>query len=110
VLHVDECGEQPSEVLSYHKLQSQTIVVGRKPTQVKDDLQDATRVLFKCPVVSRKHAKISFTEFGNAYITDLNSHHGTHITRPGETVSKTIEPDSPAVWADGDVLTFGKSR
>ncbi|KZT66322.1 hypothetical protein DAEQUDRAFT_730444 [Daedalea quercina L-15889] len=69
----------------------------------------AHNALFRCPVVSRKHAKITFTEYGNVYITDLHSHHGTHIIRPNEMVAKTLEPETATVLADGDVLIFGKS-
>ena len=43
------------------------------------------------------------------YITDLKSHHGTHILRPGETVSQMIAADSLHELADGDVVTFGKT-
>lgn len=43
------------------------------------------------------------------YITDLHSHHGTHILRPGELVSTSLRPEVPTVVADGDLITFGKS-
>ncbi len=43
------------------------------------------------------------------YIADLGSHHGTHILRPGDTVSRIISPDVPNVLADGDIITFGKT-
>ena len=42
------------------------------------------------------------------YISDLASHHGTHIQRPGESVPKTVPSEYPTVLADGDTLTFGK--
>lgn len=42
------------------------------------------------------------------YISDLASHHGTHILRPGETVAKMIPAERPTVLADGDTITFGK--
>ncbi|KAL6310277.1 hypothetical protein BKA93DRAFT_755205 [Sparassis latifolia] len=109
VLHVDAYGEQLPEALTYYKAHTQYIAIGRRPTQQKGASGDDNRALFRCAVVSRKHAKITFTEFGNAYIIDLHSHHGTHILRPGDTVSRMIEPESPTVLADGDVLTFGKS-
>ncbi|KAJ8496385.1 hypothetical protein ONZ51_g1154 [Trametes cubensis] len=108
VLHVDEYGDQPAETLTFTKSTSRTISVGRKSSQgnVPDD---PGRALFRCPVVSRKHAKITFTEYGNVYIIDLRSHHGTHILRPGELVSTPCLPEVPTVLADGDQITFGKS-
>lgn len=41
-------------------------------------------------------------------MTDLKSHHGTYILRPGDSVSRPIAAEVPSVLADGDVLTFGK--
>lgn len=61
VLHVKEYEGQPPETMSFSKSASRTISVGRKPSQgyIADDPE---RALFRCPVVSRKHAKITFTE------------------------------------------------
>ena len=64
VRHGEENNEQPSEVLTYRKNESRTIAVGRKPCQGATEF-DPGRALFRCPVVSRKHAKITFTEYGN---------------------------------------------
>ncbi|KAI0764225.1 hypothetical protein BD413DRAFT_578545 [Trametes elegans] len=108
VLHVKQCDGQAPEALSYKKASSRTIAVGRKSSQ-GDVPDDPERAQFRCPVVSRKHAKITFTEFGNVYITDLHSHHGTHILRPSELVSTALKPEVPTVLADGDVITFGKT-
>ena len=79
VLHVDEYGDQPAHPLSFSKHISRTITVGRKssaasaagegaPADVLGEPRDDShpqRALFRCPVVSRKHAKITFTEYGN---------------------------------------------
>ncbi|KAG5652359.1 hypothetical protein H0H81_005261 [Sphagnurus paluster] len=65
--------------------------------------------MFRCAVVSRKHAKIAFSDSGHVYLIDLNSHHGTHIRKPGEALSKMLKPETPTQLADGDVVTFGKS-
>ncbi len=129
VLHVEESDGQPSEVLKFRKTESRTIFVGRKPFQAGSQ-SDPSRALFRCPVVSRKHAKITFAEFGNVrlhtldplglriylyicslkvYISDLHSHHGTHILRPGDFVSTALLPEVSTVLADGDRITFGKS-
>ena len=40
---------------------------------------------------------------------DLHSHHGTHLLRRDEIVSRPIVPDVPIVLQDGDTLTFGKA-
>ncbi|KAH9850467.1 hypothetical protein C2E23DRAFT_869927 [Lenzites betulinus] len=108
VLHVKEYEGNAPESLQFTKSASRTISVGRKPSQgyVADDPE---RALFRCPVVSRKHAKITFTEYGNVYITDLHSHHGTHIRRAGDLVSTVLKPEVPTVLADGDLITFGKT-
>ncbi|KAI0631802.1 hypothetical protein C8Q77DRAFT_1128959 [Trametes polyzona] len=108
VLHVNEYEGHPPEALSYSKSDSRTISVGRRPSQGYAP-DEPERALFRCPVVSRKHAKITFTEYGNVYITDLHSHHGTHILRPGELVCTALKPEVPTVLADGDVITFGKT-
>ncbi|KAI8969534.1 hypothetical protein BD414DRAFT_503173 [Trametes punicea] len=109
VLHVDAYGEYPAEVLSFRKASSRTISVGRRSSSGRVLPDDAGRALFRCPVVSRKHAKITFTEYGNVYLIDLHSHHGTHILRPGELMSTALKPEVPTVLADGDLITFGKA-
>jgi hypothetical protein len=44
-----------------------------------------------------------------AYLTDLNSHHGTYILKPTDIVSRIIKPETPTLLADGDIVTFGKT-
>lgn len=65
VLHVEEYGDQPPETLTYRKSHSRIVAVGRKSSQGNPEQPDPERALFRCPVVSRKHAKITFTEYGN---------------------------------------------
>lgn len=83
--------------------------------------------MFRCAVVSRRHAKIAFSDSGNVwafasvsshhqlanscqvYLIDLDSHHGTHVRKPGETSSRMLEPEIPTPLSDGDIITFGKS-
>ncbi|KAI0919935.1 hypothetical protein AcW1_002941 [Taiwanofungus camphoratus] len=112
-LHVDGRDGHPSQLLTYYKSVTRVISIGRKSSQAADgpheDPYEYGRALFRCPVVSRKHAKITFTEFGNAYIIDLHSHHGTHILRPGDSMSRMIKSEVPTVLADGDMVTFGKT-
>ena len=40
---------------------------------------------------------------------DLHSHHGTHLLRREEIVSRPIVPDVPIALQDGDTLTFGRA-
>lgn len=40
---------------------------------------------------------------------DLHSHHGTHLLRRDEIVSRPIVPDVPIALEDGDTLTFGRA-
>lgn len=39
----------------------------------------------------------------------MNSHHGTHVRKPGETVSRRLIAETPTSLSDGDIVTFGKS-
>ncbi|KAI0074888.1 hypothetical protein K474DRAFT_1773659, partial [Panus rudis PR-1116 ss-1] len=97
-------------ILPFHKDHARVIQIGRKSTQTPGSYHiSKNSAMFRCAVVSRIHAKITFTEYGNVYITDLNSHHGTYILRPGDTAAKSLSPEVPNVLADGDVVTFGKT-
>lgn len=109
-LHIESEDERSSQVLTFDKSQSSAITIGRRSSHTRrsGSLRELDCALFRCPVVSRKHAKITFTKYGNAYITDLKSHHGTYILRPGDTLSKPIKAETPTVLADGDIVTFGK--
>ncbi|KAL4247683.1 hypothetical protein ABKN59_008915 [Abortiporus biennis] len=103
-------GPNPSPAFEFSKTSCRVINIGRKSAQSKDDYTvEEDRALFRCAVVSRKHATITFAEYGNVYVTDLHSHHGTHILRRGESVSMAITPETLCPLGDGDVLTFGKT-
>ena len=39
----------------------------------------------------------------------MKSHHGTHLRKPGETVSRMLTPETPTQLTEGDIITFGKS-
>ncbi|KAL0947997.1 hypothetical protein HGRIS_010621 [Hohenbuehelia grisea] len=110
-MHVDSHGDEPSQTLTFHE-NIGVVQVGRKPGADRHkEPMEATQdmALFRCAVVSRKHAKITFDdEDGCAYITDLRSHHGTYLRKPGELDSSRLRPDNPFVLVDGDIVTFGK--
>lgn len=82
--------------------------------------------MFRCAVVSRKHAKIAFSDSGHVrrslsisllsalttvqvYLIDLSSHHGTHVRKPSEMFSKPLKPEVAFQLSDGDIVTFGKT-
>ncbi|EPQ53127.1 hypothetical protein GLOTRDRAFT_140052 [Gloeophyllum trabeum ATCC 11539] len=109
-LYIEKNGDQPSRVMTFSKSQTITVKVGRKSAATfEEDCWPADEAMFRCPVVSRKHAKIVFSDAGNAYVMDLGSHHGTHILKPGEVVSRRLKAQTPATLSDGDVVTFGKT-
>ncbi|KAF5375888.1 hypothetical protein D9615_008200 [Tricholomella constricta] len=108
-LRVEKSADDPPCVLTFRRSTSSVVHIGRRPSneeRVQSDIQGA---MFRCAVVSRKHAKIAFSDSGHAYLIDMNSHHGTHIRKPGEAISRMLKPETPTRLADGDVLTFGKS-
>ncbi|KAJ7584753.1 hypothetical protein C8J56DRAFT_1088499 [Mycena floridula] len=113
VLHIEAPEGDSSSRLTFRRLDGAVVPIGRKPPsedsekRLKDN--EAGKAMFRCPVVSRKHAKLSFSDSGVVYITDLSSHHGTHLRKPSETISKMLAPELATPLADGDILTFGKS-
>ncbi|KAI0697988.1 hypothetical protein BC835DRAFT_1336357 [Cytidiella melzeri] len=109
-LHVEGNGDEPSQVLNFMKDKSKVVTIGRKSTQAKHSKESTDdTALFRCPVISRRHAQIIFSECGDVCISDMKSHHGTHILRLGETVSRPVPPDVFISLEDGDIITFGKS-
>ncbi|GJE95253.1 hypothetical protein PsYK624_114360 [Phanerochaete sordida] len=108
-LSVEKYGDEPPQVLTFYKQDTDIILIGRRSSvSTKPQADETDRALFRCPVISRRHARIMFTQYGNVYLSDLSSHHGTHILRPGEKASTMIKADTPSVLADGDTITFGK--
>ncbi|KAF8063428.1 hypothetical protein FPV67DRAFT_1506500 [Lyophyllum atratum] len=109
ILRVEKSVDDPACVLTFHRSTSSVVHIGRRPSNEERVQTDSEGAMFRCAVVSRKHAKIAFSDSGHAYLIDMNSHHGTHIRKPGEAVSRMIKAETPTTLADGDVLTFGKS-
>ena len=65
-LRVDAWGDQEPITLRYFKDRTQVIHIGRKSAQNPGKyIATDERALFQCPVVSRQHAKLTFTEGGN---------------------------------------------
>lgn len=64
-INVDESGEQPSQNLKFWKSKARVIEIGRRSGQAKGNEDNGKHALFRCPVISRRHAKITFSEYGN---------------------------------------------
>ncbi|KAG7087324.1 hypothetical protein E1B28_013301 [Marasmius oreades] len=94
---------------------NRVIVVGRSPPPSGStggswfQRNGVGNAMFRCPVVSRKHAKFHFEQDNKLFVTDTNSHHGTHIRRHGSLTSTMLKPETPTQLFDGDVITFGKT-
>ncbi|PPQ99380.1 hypothetical protein CVT24_009210 [Panaeolus cyanescens] len=113
VLHVEKCGSVEAQKLAFNRQDMAVVQIGRRsgfdPDRRRSSDIEQEGAMFRCAVVSRKHAKIAFSDSGSAYLIDLYSHHGTHIRRSEEKYMKTINPETPTLLHDGDVITFGKT-
>ncbi|KAF8225464.1 hypothetical protein L208DRAFT_423579 [Tricholoma matsutake] len=110
VLHIEKSSADSPYELIFSRASTDVVHIGRlSSSEVEQWHGDSASVLFKCAVVSRSHAKIVFSDSGHAYIIDLKSHHGTHLRKPGDLVSRMLVPETPAQLAEGDIITFGKS-
>ncbi|KAH9987613.1 hypothetical protein BJV74DRAFT_796462 [Russula compacta] len=107
MLVIPKSGDEPTQTLRFLKSRSAVIHIGRASSSVVDADKSPDSIQFRCPVISRRHAKLMFSS-GHVYIVDLHSHHGTHLLRRDEIVPCPIVPDVPIALQDGDTLTFGK--
>ncbi|KAJ6624973.1 hypothetical protein B0H10DRAFT_2005130 [Mycena sp. CBHHK59/15] len=110
-LHVEKTATEAACNMTFYKAEEPVVHIGRRSASDsnKHKNEAGKSMLLSCPVVSRRHAKIAFSDSGHAYLIDLNSHHGTHVRKSGEALSKQLKAETPTLLADGDVLTFGKS-
>ncbi|KAF7309617.1 NACHT and WD repeat domain-containing 2 [Mycena indigotica] len=112
VFQVEGEGEQEAQSIVFHKNDSAVVQIGRRPGGQRggENKQEPGRAFFNCPVVSRIHAKLVFSDSGQVSSTYCNSHHGTLI-RPatGDQSVKKLIPETPQQLHDGDTLTLGKS-
>ncbi|KAH9475154.1 hypothetical protein JR316_0012265 [Psilocybe cubensis] len=115
-LHIEKQGANDAGYrMLFRKANTSVVHIGRRSgleadtsfARSKDHEQGSA--MFRCAVVSRRHAKIAFSDSGHAYLIDLGSHHGTHIRKAGEKFSRTIKPETSTLLGDGDIVTFGKS-
>ncbi|KAJ4476467.1 hypothetical protein C8J55DRAFT_119653 [Lentinula edodes] len=110
-LHIEKNGAESGHCMMFRRVNTNTVVVGRKQPQHGSDIydSDSSSAMFRCPVVSRAHAKFTFSESGLLYVTDTSSHHGTHIRRPTDLTSRQIPTETLVQVHNGDVVVFGKS-
>ncbi|KLO12075.1 hypothetical protein SCHPADRAFT_905439 [Schizopora paradoxa] len=67
------------------------------------------RVTFTCPVMSRRHARLSFSDQGTVTITDLKSLHGTFRHNPYiRTGAARLSPLVEYSLNHGDIIKLGK--
>ncbi|KAG6812813.1 hypothetical protein H0H92_000271 [Tricholoma furcatifolium] len=109
ILRVDKSTDDPACSLTFRRTTSSVVNIGRRPSTEERIQSTSDSAMFRCPVVSRKHAKITFSDNGPVYLIDIKSHHGTHLRKVGESTSKMLTPETPAKLSDGDIITFGKS-
>ncbi|KAK0199807.1 hypothetical protein DFS33DRAFT_1365184 [Desarmillaria ectypa] len=113
ILHIENYGGELSETMTFQKPKGNTIAIGRRPPTVDADQlkrdQEEGKAMFRCPVVSRKHARITFSDAGNVFLIDLGSHHGTHLRKPDQPVSTMLRSDMPTALVTNDIITFGKT-
>jgi hypothetical protein len=68
-LQVEKCAEQPAHSLAFHSFQTSTVHIGRRPGYDERGYGAGTdnpsHAMFRCPVMSRKHAKIAFADTGH---------------------------------------------
>jgi pSer/pThr/pTyr-binding forkhead associated (FHA) protein len=127
MLSVEKWRDVPARSLVFKSSESLRgfVHVGRPRSDVKSNTA-LDGAWFRCPVVSRNHAKIKF-EDGQArlclslfcralkhkilqvYLIDLKSYHGTHVRKPWETSSTQLAPFSRYALSTGDEITFGKA-
>ncbi|KAG7440483.1 uncharacterized protein BT62DRAFT_1080852 [Guyanagaster necrorhizus] len=112
-LHIEKYGGEIAETMTFQKPKGNTIAIGRRPPKVDADQskrdQEEGKAMFRCPVVSRKHAQIMFSDAGNVFLIDLGSHHGTHLRKPDLPVSTMLRSEMPTALSTNDIITFGKS-
>ncbi|KAG6331956.1 hypothetical protein ID866_7134 [Astraeus odoratus] len=110
-LHVEKCGEKDAHDITFYRSRSSYVNIGRKSASGDKAMRrenDDHNAVFACQVVSARHAKLVLSVSGQVYIVDLNSRHGTHLSRPGEA-PRALKPEIETPLADGDILTFGKA-
>ncbi|KZW03284.1 hypothetical protein EXIGLDRAFT_725735 [Exidia glandulosa HHB12029] len=95
---------------TFHKIQTRTVQVGRVAAEHAHRLAGhLSQAAYVCPVMSRQHARLAFSDNGQVTIMDLGSHHGTVIARGDDQLYIQLLPDEKYIVHDNDLVTFGKT-
>ncbi|KAI0058612.1 hypothetical protein BV25DRAFT_1994116 [Artomyces pyxidatus] len=108
-LSIPKRGDEPSQTLRFFRSRTSVVHIGRAPASNIGRDREVDNALFRCPVISRRHAKIVFSGENQVQLTDLSSHHGTHVLKQGDAISKKLTPGEPISLDNGDSVTFGKT-
>ncbi|KAJ7453967.1 hypothetical protein B0H11DRAFT_2069910 [Mycena galericulata] len=104
-LHIEKTSTEAGHRIIFRKSEEPVVHIGRRPGSDSDKRKsEPGKAFFTCPVVSRHHAKIAFSDSGHIYLFDLTSHHGTHLRKREDVLSKRLNPETPTLLADGDGL------
>ena len=75
VLHVEKRGNIDGFSLTFRKSNTTVVHIGRRSGFEADkrskDQEQCNAAMFRCAVVSRKHAKIAFSDIGQVFSTSL---------------------------------------
>ena len=61
---MEKSGTAAAYVQVFHKVHSSVVQIGRRPGTENDEYNSG-KAMFRCPVVSRRHAKIAFADTGS---------------------------------------------
>lgn len=67
VLHIEESGGDSAYEMTFRKETSNVVHIGRRPgsdLEPREKDNETGKAMFRCAVVSRKHAKIAFSDTG----------------------------------------------
>lgn len=65
-LYIEKSGTEPGHSLIFRKAEEPVVHIGRRPGSDGDKRKsEAGKAFFTCPVVSRHHAKIAFSDSGH---------------------------------------------
>jgi len=77
-LHVDKSGAEPVYDMIFRSSTTNVVHIGRRPGSDIERRQrdnESGKAMFRCAVVSRKHAKIAFSDSGHVRYLIASAHH-----------------------------------
>lgn len=79
ILHIERSGENAAYNLVFKRENSSVVQIGRRSGQDSDKCHDGTSAMFRCAVVSRKHAKIVFSDGGHVSLLTFGKSSLTYL-------------------------------